>query len=401
MTLTNWAGNITFRALTVHHPSTLDELQHLVADSAAIRALGSGHSFNDVADGPGDLVTLDRLPYPIEIDKDAARVRVGARTTYAELAPVLHANGFALENMASLPHISVAGSVATGTHGSGVANQSLSSAVSALELVTADGSVVALERDDDDFPGAVVALGALGVVTSVTLDLVPAFELRQYVREGLPEDFDFEAVMSDGYSVSLFTDWRDTANVWIKRRTELPAGDWHGTRAADGPRHPVPGMPPGSCTEQLGVPGPWYDRLPHFRADSPPSSAGDELQTEFLLPRQHATEAIRSLRGIADRIRPVLQISEVRTIAADELWLSPYRGRDTVGIHFTWKKDWAGVLPVIGLVEERLAEFEPRPHWGKLFTRYPACPERFSTLARRYDPAGKFRNDFVRVLLGE
>ncbi|MEV6152313.1 FAD-binding protein [Nonomuraea sp. NPDC052129] len=382
----------------VHHPSSLDELQSLVAGTASIRALGSGHSFNDVADSTGDLVVLDRLPYEIEIDSAAARVRVGGRVTYAELAPVLHASGFALGNLASLPHISVAGSVATGTHGSGGGNQSLSAAVSALDLVTADGSLITLARGDADFPGAVVALGALGVVTSVTLDLVPAFELRQYVREGLPDDFDFEAVMSAGYSVSLFTNWLATT-VWLKRRTELPLGDWHGTRAADGPRHPVPGMPAGSCTEQLGVPGAWHERLPHFRADSPPSSAGDELQSEFLLPRGRAAEALRELRAIGDRLRPVLQISEVRTIAADDLWLSPYLGRDTVGVHFTWIKDTEAVLPVIELVEERLAPFDPRPHWGKLFTRWPSCPERFRDLVGRYDPAGKFRNDFVGTLL--
>ncbi|MEU7833356.1 FAD-binding protein [Nonomuraea sp. NPDC049129] len=382
----------------VHHPSALDELQSLVAGTTSIRALGSGHSFNDVADSTGDLVALDRLPYEIEIDSAAARVRVGGRVTYAELAPVLHASGFALGNLASLPHISVAGSVATGTHGSGGGNQSLSAAVSALDLVTADGSLITLARGEADFPGAVVALGALGVVTSVTLDLVPAFELRQYVREGLPDDFDFEAVMSAGYSVSLFTNWLATT-VWLKRRSELPPGDWHGTRAADGPRHPVPGMPAGSCTEQLGVPGAWHERLPHFRADSPPSSAGDELQSEFLLPRGRAAEALRELRAIGDRLRPVLQISEVRTIAADDLWLSPYLGRDTVGLHFTWVKDTEAVLPVIELVEERLAPFDPRPHWGKLFTRWPSCPERFRDLVGRYDPAGKFRNDFVGTLL--
>ncbi|MEU8141350.1 FAD-binding protein [Nonomuraea sp. NPDC048901] len=382
----------------VHHPSALDELQSLVAGTTSIRALGSGHSFNDVADSTGDLVALDRLPYEIEIDSAAARVRVGGRVTYAELAPVLHASGFALGNLASLPHISVAGSVATGTHGSGGGNQSLSAAVSALDLVTADGSLITLARGEADFPGAVVALGALGVVTSVTLDLVPAFELRQYVREGLPDDFDFEAVMSAGYSVSLFTNWLATT-VWLKRRSELPPGDWHGTRAADGPRHPVPGMPAGSCTEQLGVPGAWHERLPHFRADSPPSSAGDELQSEFLLPRGRAAEALRELRAIGDRLRPVLQISEVRTIAADDLWLSPYLGRDTVGVHFTWVKDTEAVLPVIELVEERLAPFDPRPHWGKLFTRWPSCPERFRDLVGRYDPAGKFRNDFVGTLL--
>ncbi len=400
MTLTNWSGNTEFRATRLHHPTSLDELQRLVAATPRLRALGSGHSFNDVADTPGELVRLDRMPYRTEIDSAAARVRVGASTTYARLAAELHASGLALRNLASLPHISVAGSVATGTHGSGQGNQSLSAAVSALELVTADGSLLTLERGDADFPGAVVSLGALGIVTTLTLDLVPTFELRQYVREGVPDDAPFDELMGDGYSVSLFTDWRDT-RAWIKRRTELPDGDWHGTRAADGPRHPVPGMPPDSCTEQLGVPGPWHERLPHFRADSPPSSAGDELQTEFLLDRAHAADALRELRAVRDRIRPVLQITEVRTIAADDLWLSPSHGRDSVAVHFTWIKDTEAVLPVVKLVEDVLAPFDPRPHWGKVFTRWPSCPERFRELVRRHDPQGKFAGDFTRALLAE
>jgi len=400
VTLTNWAGNTAFRATRVHRPTSLDELRRLVAATPRVRALGSGHSFNDVADSPGgELVRLDRMPYLVEVDEAAARVRVGASTTYARLAPELHARGFALGNLASLPHISVAGSVATGTHGSGPGNRSLSAAVSGLELVAADGSPVVLERGDADFPGAVVALGALGIVTALTLDLVPAFELRQYVREGVPDDAPFDEIMGDGYSVSLFTDWRDT-RAWIKRRTELPAGDWHGTRAADGPRHPVPGMPAGSCTEQLGVPGPWHERLPHFRAGSPPSSAGDELQSEFLMDRAHAADALRELRAVGERIRPVLQISEVRTVAADDLWLSPSFGRDSVAVHFTWIKDLGAVRPVIALVEDVLAPFDPRPHWGKLFTRWPSCPERFGELVARRDPEGRFAGGFTRTLLG-
>ncbi|TDD21713.1 FAD-binding protein [Nonomuraea diastatica] len=402
MTLTNWAGNTAFRAQNVHHPTSLDELQRLVAASAQVRALGSAHSFNEVADATGDLVVLDRMPGAVEIDSAAATARVPARMTYARLAPVLHKAGFALTNMASLPHISVAGSVATGTHGSGEGIPGLAAAVSSLDLVTADGSVLTISRGDAGFPGAVVALGALGVVTSLTLDLVPAFELRQYVREGLALEAlgDFDEIMASGYSVSLFTDWRDT-RVWLKRADELTSPDWYATRPADGPRHPLPAMPADNCTTQLGVPGPWHDRLPHFRADHPPSGAGDELQSELLLPREHAVKALRELFTIGDRIRPVLHISEVRTVAADDLWLSPFHGRDSVGIHFTWVRDVAAVLPVLELVEETLAPFEPRPHWGKLFTVWPPCPERFRTLVGRLDPEGKFANDFTRILLRE
>ncbi|WP_312888356.1 FAD-binding protein [Nonomuraea rhodomycinica] len=400
----NWAGNVVFRASGVRRPSSLEELRRLVAGSARVRALGTGHSFNDVADSPGELVALDRMPYVMEIDGGgdgrAARVRVGGGVTYARLAADLHARGLALASMASLPHISVAGSVATGTHGSGDGNRSLSAAVRGLELVTADGSLVSLERGDAGFAGAVVALGALGVVTSLTLDVVPAFELRQYVREDLPRDAPFEEVMAGGYSVSQFTDWSST-RVWLKRRTELPDGDWLGTRAAAGPRHPVPGMPADSCTAQLGVPGPWHERLPHFRADASPSGAGDELQSEFAMPRERAAEALAALYAVGDAIRPALQISEVRTVAGDELWLSPFHGRDSVAVHFTWVKDWDAVLPALRLVEETLAPFDPRPHWGKLFTRWPEPSERFGALVRAYDPEGKFGNAFLRRVVGE
>ncbi|MFI6594690.1 FAD-binding protein [Nonomuraea sp. NPDC050536] len=399
MELRNWAENIAFRASEIHRPTSLSELQHLVSGASRIHALGSGHSFSHVADSPGDLVALDGMPYEADVDMEAGSVRVGAGVTYARLAPELHRHGFALANLASLAHISIGGSVATAAHGSGDDNQCLAAAVSAIELVTYDGSLVSLERRDPDFPGAVVALGALGVATALTLDLVPAFELRQYVREGLEPGFDPAEIMSDGYSVSLFTDWSST-RAWLKRRTELADG-WYGTRPATHQAHPVPGKPAESCTGQLGEPGPWHERLPHFRHDSPPSSAGDELQSEFLLPRRHAAEAITRLRAVRDRLAPVLQISEIRTVAADELWLSPFRGRDSVGIHFTWVRDTAAVLPVIGLVEDVLAPLEPRPHWGKLFTRLPACPEEFRELAERYDPAGKFGNEFLRAYLTE
>ncbi|NUR83121.1 MAG: FAD-binding protein [Nonomuraea sp.] len=400
MELKNWAENIAFNARAVHRPSSVDQLQRLVAGATRIRALGSGHSFNDVADTTGDLVILDAMTGDPELDTDGGRVRVGARTTYAELAPFLDRAGFGLANLASLPHISIGGSVATATHGSGDLNRCLADAVSEIDLVTADGSLVTIGRGDPDLPGAVVSLGGLGVVTALTLDLVPAFTLRQYVRAGLEPDADLNAIMSAGYSVSLFTDW-DTTRVWLKRRAELTDELWYGTHPEPEQTHPVPGMPAGSCTEQLGEPGPWHERLPHFRHDAPPSSAGDELQSEFLIPRGLAGEALAALRAVRDRIRPVLQISEIRTVAADELWLSPFRGRDSVGVHFTWVRDVAAVLPVIALVEEVLAPYEPRPHWGKLFTRWPECPADFRELADRYDPGGKFANRFLRILLEE
>jgi xylitol oxidase len=417
--LTNWAGNVTFQT-GVHRPASLRELRDLVARSAKVRALGSGHSFNQIADTPGVLVSLAELPAAVEVDTAAATVRVGASVRYAELGRRLHAKGYALPSLASLPHISVAGSIATATHGSGDSNGNLSTAVSALEMVTADGDLVTLsrDRDGDRFRGSVVGLGALGIVVSVTLDIMPTYDLRQYVFEGLPIevlDDHFSDILAGAYSVSLFTGWRDSLidQVWVKHRDDRAgtwpsAGeDWFGARPADGARHPVPGMPPVHCTEQLGVPGPWFERLPHFRPDFTPSS-GAELQSEYFVPRRHAVEALHAVDGIRDRVAPVLQISEIRTIAADDLWMSPSYQEDTVAFHFTWVKDTGAVLPVLTLLEERLAPFEARPHWGKLFTtspdvlrsRYRRLAD-FQDLVRRHDPDGTFTNDFLdRLLFG-
>ncbi|MEO3929359.1 D-arabinono-1,4-lactone oxidase [Micromonosporaceae bacterium B7E4] len=411
--LRNWAGNVDFRARRLHRPGSLAALRSLVAGSDRIRPLGTGHSFNRIADTTGDLVSVAGLPPMLEIDRAARTVTVSAALRYGDLVGELHRAGFALHNLGSLPHISVAGACATGTHGSGPGNGNLATAVAALELVTADGGLVTLRRGDggDDFLGAVVGLGALGVVTRLTLDLVPTFEIAQYVYDDLPRDqLDAHAteILGGGYSVSLFTDWTGPRinQVWVKRRVDAAGGGaaephWHGATLAAEPRHPVPGMSTVHCTEQLGVPGPWHARLPHFRLEFTPSS-GEELQSEYFVPRAHLVAALTALDGIADRIAAVLQISEIRTIAADELWLSPSYRRDSAAVHFTWVKDTEAVLPVLAAVEERLAPYAPRPHWGKLFVtppdqlrdRYDRYAD-FAKLVRRYDPSGKFRNEML------
>jgi xylitol oxidase len=408
----NWAGNVTFTASRVHRPSSVDELRELVASGRRVRALGTGHSFSRVADTGGALVSVAGLPPTVAIDPRRGTATVAAGLRYGELVAQLHRAGYGLPGLASLPHISVAGACATGTHGSGDRVGNLATAVTALELVTADGSVVTLTRDDERFGGAVVGLGALGIVTRLTLELVPAFEVRQYVYDGLPYEVlaqRWPEIFAAAYSVSVFTGWTGAreAQVWVKQRegADRPPDQWLGARLAGAARHPIPGMPVANCTEQLGVPGAWYARLPHFRLEFTPSS-GQELQSEYLLPRDRAGEALAALDGIRDRIAPVLQISELRTIAADQLWLSPSYRRDTVGFHFTWVADAAAVEPVLGAVEERLVPLGARPHWGKLFgvdpaavrAQYPRWAD-FVALARELDPAGRFRNEFLDTYL--
>ncbi|MEU6526583.1 FAD-binding protein [Streptomyces sp. NPDC046924] len=415
-TVTNWAGNITYAAEELHRPPTLDALRALVAGGSRVRVLGSGHSFNEIAEAGADgvLLSLDALPPQIDVDTTARTVRVGGGVRYAELARQVHRHGLALANMASLPHISVAGSVATGTHGSGVGNGPLASSVRTVELVTADGSTVRIDRGDEArFGGAVTSLGALGVVTALTLDLTPAYDVEQHLFTEFPlaglDTATFEEVMSAAYSVSLFTDWVAPGfrQVWVKRRTDQPLPDFPWAVPATEKLHPVPGMPAVNCTEQFGVPGPWHERLPHFRAEFTPSS-GAELQSEYLLPRRFALDMLHAIDGIRETVAPVLQTCEVRTVAADSQWLSPCYGRDTVAAHFTWVEDTPAVLPVVRRLEEALAPFEARPHWGKVFTtpaadlraRYPRLDD-FRTLARTLDPGGKFTNTFVRDVLGE
>jgi len=425
----NWAANIAFQAPEFHRPASLAQLQALVARAGRIRVLGTGHSFNDVADSPGTQVSLAGLAPEVEIDSAASVAKVAAGLSYAQLAGHLDRHGFALRNLASLPHISVAGACATATHGSGTANQNLAAATVGLTFVTAHGDVLELGHGDDGFDGAVVHLGALGVVTSLLLELVPSFDIAQRVYEDLPLevlDDHFADLATAGYSVSMFTDWRAPrlTQIWIKQRVAAPGprvpqppsftapdpavaqAPWFTAVPATAPRHPVPGASPEACTEQLGVPGRWYERLPHFRPESQPS-AGAELQSEFLLPMAHAIPALHALAEIRDHLAPVLQICEIREVAADGFWLSPCYRQDSVAIHFTWIADTAAVLPVVALAERQLAPFAPRPHWGKIFTsspddlhsHYERLPD-FLDLIRRFDPSGKFRNAYTARYLG-
>jgi xylitol oxidase len=411
----NWAGNYTYRAGRLHRPSTLDELRAIVAGACRVRVLGSRHSFTDIADS-AELVTLDRMPADIAVDRSAGTVSFGAGITYGVLAAALRKERLALHNMASLPHISVAGAVATATHGSGDTSGNLATAVAALELVTSGGDVVSAARGDADFDGLVVGLGAFGAVTRITLDVEPAYDVRQRVFEELAWDAlyeHFDDINTSGESVSVFTRWRDSVDqVWVKSRvTDAPEqirDDLFGARPAKVDRHPVLGLDAVNCTPQLGRPGLWSDRLSHFRMGFTPSS-GAELQSEFLLPRRHAIAALRALQELDSGIRPVLHVSEIRTVAADRLWMSPQYGRDTVAIHFTWKPEPDAVARVLADVEAALAQFEARPHWGKLFLagaatiagHYERLPD-YARLRERLDPRDAFRNAWLdgRVLGG-
>jgi xylitol oxidase len=408
----NWAGNITYSTDHVHTPANADEVREVVKSCSKLRAVGSRHSFNRIADSTQNQLSLEHLNQ-IDIDDKARTVTVGAGVKYGQLAPVIDVRGFALHNLASLPHISVAGAIATATHGSGIHNGNLATAVRALEIITANGDTLHLSRDKDgdQFLGAVVGLGAVGVVTRVTLDLLPTYQVAQTVYQNLSFnelEHNFDAVFGVGYSVSLFTDWQhhQATQVWIKRKLQPgekheSAPDFYGAKRATEKLHPITGHPAESCTEQLGTPGPWFERLPHFKMNFTPSS-GRELQTEYFVPRDRGYEAILAVEKLRDQITPHLFVTELRTIAADDLWMSTAYKRDSLAIHFTWKPEWDIVRHILPRIEAQLKPFAPRPHWAKLFTIPPQQLQAqytrladFKQMIQRHDSEEKFRNAFL------
>jgi xylitol oxidase len=411
--LSNWAGNLAYNSTALLRPRSIPELQEMVRAHDRLKVLGTRHSFSAIADTNANHLSLDRLPHEIRISPDRRTATVSGGMTYAAVAESLQRESLALPNLASLPHISIAGAVQTATHGSGRRNGSLAVPVSALEMVTASGELRHLSRaaDGDRFDGLVVGLGALGVVTALTLDVIPSFDVRQFVYAGLPPaDLPdrIADLMDRAYSVSVFTDrvYPEKTLLWVKDRIgedrfAQPPGEIAGGRLAEVDMHPIAGLPAEACTPQLGRPGPWHERLPHFRMDFQPS-AGEELQSEYFVPFERAEEALEALLPLGTGIAPLLWVSEIRTVAADAHWLSPCYGRDILAIHFTWRPDWDAVREMLPRVEAALAPFGARPHWGKLFTmapeavreRYAKLPE-FVRLALELDPEGKFGNGFL------
>jgi xylitol oxidase len=412
---TNWAGNLTYATQQLFQPATIPEMQELIQKSKKLRALGTKHSFNSIADSDSALVSTSAFNRVLELDRKNNTVTVEAGIKYGKLCGYLHENGYALHNLASLPHISVAGACATATHGSGIKNGNLGIAVTAIEFINGKGDLVKLsrERDGDQFCGTVVNLGALGIVTKLTLAIQPAFTMKQEVFQDMPVpelEKNFETIMSSGYSVSLFTNWKtkNINQVWIKSKTGEEGSfstGFYGSTPAKNNLHPLEDLSAENCTDQLGIDGPWYDRLPHFKMGFTPSS-GKELQTEYFIPFEYAYEGLKAIEKMNEKISPYLFVSEIRSVAADDLWMSPFYKKTCVAFHFTWKQEWNEVQQLLPLIEKALAPYRAIPHWGKLFSMRPAVLQGrferlndFKDLMVNQDPQGKFRNQYIDSIL--
>lgn len=410
---TNWAGNLTFGAEEILHPTSVQQVQELVASRSRVRPLGTRHSFTSIADTTGTLVSLTDLAPDIQIDRAAMTASVTAGTRYGVLMQALQDDGLALHNTGSLPHISVGGATATGTHGSGDRLGILSTTIAAVEMVTADGSIVTIDRSDDHLSAVAVGLGAFGVITRITMDVEPTYRVRQDIYRHAPWETildNLDEVMASAYSASLLADFSEPTvrQLWLKTRLPddgdpdvaptLFGGAWYDDSEE---------LQPNSANPRASIPGPWSERMPHFRLDREPSYAGDELQTEYYVDRGHGVSALQALRGLGKEISPHLHVSEIRTTAADDLWLSPAFGRDSLCIGFTWANHPAEVAALLPVIEEDLAPFAARPHWGKLFhagheALRPLFPrmDDFKAVRRHHDPNGKFWNAFLERVLG-
>lgn len=412
---TNWAGNYTYSTDNLVAPKTVEELQELIKSYKKVKGLGTMHCFNGIADSKFNQISTAALNKVISLDKENETITVESGIKYGEFCEYLDKNGFALHNLASLPHISVAGACSTSTHGSGISNGSLATAAIALEMVNGKGEVVRLtkEKNREEFLMAIVSLGALGIITKVTLKVQPTFKMKQVVYQNMPMaalEKDFEKIMASGYSVSLFTDWKNknVSEVWIKVKSDDVkefAPEFYGAKLANKNLHPIASADPVNCTDQMGVDGTWYERMPHFKMGFTPSS-GKELQAEYFVNIKDAYQAFMAIEKLNEKVAPLLFITEIRTIAADEIPISPFYKKTCLAIHFTWKQEVDAVMALLPEVEKALEPFGARPHWGKVFTLQPFVLQgrieklnEFKALMIKHDPEGKFRNDFIETNL--
>lgn len=411
----NWSGTVQYESSSLHFPRSSEALARIIKENDRVKVLGTGHAFSRIADTTGAHISLDEMKAIFPIDHEHQTVSFEAGVTFKELAEYLERQGYAIANYASLPHISIAGAIATATHGSGEKNGSLATLVREFELVDGRGEVHHISKDKtpDLFAASVVSLGVLGVVTRITLDILPRFTIRQDVYKNVDAQTvldSFDEVQDMGYSVSLFTKWQNPKSLeklWIKSIVEDPAREFpqmlFGGTWSNENLHPCSGESAERCTPQCGVSHSANYSLPHFLGEETPSS-GNEIQTEFFVPRSKTQEAMQALLNNGHIFTDdIIHVSEVRTIAPDNHWMSPFYEQESVGIHFTWKNEPEKLASVISqvqkILQDAIGDTPLRAHWAKVHnlsdirSSLPRFDD-FRGLIRVYDPQGKFRNGY-------
>jgi L-gulonolactone oxidase len=426
----NWAGDERCAPAAVERPGSVAEIAAALERAAAagqrVRVAGSGHSFSDLVCTDGRLLSLGRMDRVLDVDRASGRVRVEAGITIRALSAALATHGLALENLGDIDVQTIAGAIATGTHGTGARLRNISAQVEALELVLADGSTLVCAADDADpsaYLAARVGVGSLGVVSAVTLRCVPAFTLRGVDAPAPLEDtlarLDALGTANDHFECFVFPHTRTALTRTNNRVEEAPRPRSRARAYAEDvllTNHAFHAF----CLAGRALPRfvPQLNRLvtklagATVRVDrSDAIFASPRLvrftEMEYALPREHTAEAVRRVLAlIPARGFHVPFPIEVRLVAPDDAYLSPAHGRPTgyVAVHMFRGMAWE---PYFRAVEAIMDEYGGRPHWGKrhfqtaqtLRPRYPQW-DRFQAVRARLDPGGRFANAHTERVLG-
>ena len=425
---TNWAGDQSCHPIAIERPRTLDELRRLVADAGdagrTIRAAATGHSFTDIALTDGVMVRLDHLTRTLDFDGETGLFRVEGGVVLAELNRAMHQSGVAFENLGDIDRQTVAGSVSTGTHGTGERFQNVSAQIAALELVTAGGELVTIDESEPDLLRAArVGLGALGIIYSVTVRTVPSYTLdrvdspkplgdtlnRLDALNAGTDHFEFYAF--PGTDIALCRESRRTDEPPAPRHPalvyaqEVMLENWVGQAFALTARR-FPSQAPRLA--RIASRGVGRSR----KVDSWHRVFASERRIKFTemeygLPREHGRAAIERVLEVAAKPKHAVAFPiEVRFVAGDDSMLSPSHQRDTcyIAVHQDHHTAWE---PYFREIEAIAREYGGRPHWGKrhfqtaatLAPLYPRWAD-FAAVRSRLDPGGLFRNDYTERVLG-
>lgn len=421
----NWAGDQACRPAAIEHPTSAAEVARSIGRARAagrtVRVAGAGHSFTDAALTNGTLLVLDRMRRVLDVDRGSGLARVEAGISLGELSEALWAHGLAFENLGDVDVQSIAGATATGTHGTGSRLPNLSAGLREIELVTADGSTIRVSEDDDPdaWRAARVGVGALGVVTAVTLQAVPAFTLEgtdsTAPLEEVLDAIDEHADGADHFELYAFPHSPvavTRTNRRVERAPEPPsrltawAGDVllrnHVLGLAFELGRRAPRTIPATHRTLTRIAGTSRRIDRSYRIFASPRLVRF-TEMEYALPRPRAAEAVRAVLAVARRADLAVPMPiELRFVAPDDAFLSPAGGRETayVAVHMYRGMEWE---PYFRAVEQVMDGFGGRPHWGKrhfqtaatLAPRYPEW-ERFQAVRRRLDPDGVLANGYVR-----